>query len=55
MNVLWKYVPFVATLLYDTANASSGTVLLDDATVVGTSSGGVTQYLGIPFAQPPCA
>ncbi|KAH9889049.1 carotenoid ester lipase precursor [Cubamyces lactineus] len=53
MNALWKYAPFVAALLYKSTNASSGTVILDDATIIGTSSGGVTQYLGIPFAQPP--
>jgi len=29
------------------------TVQLDSATVTGTSIGGVSKFLGIPFAQPP--
>ncbi|KIY67671.1 carotenoid ester lipase precursor [Cylindrobasidium torrendii FP15055 ss-10] len=29
------------------------TILVDDATFVGTSDAGVESYLGIPFAQPP--
>ncbi|KIJ59046.1 hypothetical protein HYDPIDRAFT_118871 [Hydnomerulius pinastri MD-312] len=29
------------------------TVVLDDATVTGVSSGSVSKFLGIPFAQPP--
>ncbi|KAI0365187.1 carotenoid ester lipase precursor [Pilatotrama ljubarskyi] len=33
--------------------AKTATVRLDDATVIGTSDGFVTQFLGIPFAQPP--
>ncbi|EIW58852.1 carotenoid ester lipase [Trametes versicolor FP-101664 SS1] len=44
-------------LLYAAAVAGaaikSATVKLDGATVVGTSDGTVTQFLGIPFAQPP--
>lgn len=35
------------------AAIKSPTVTLDGATVVGTSDGTVTQFLGIPFAQPP--
>ena len=31
------------------------TVELDNATVFGTTDGTVTQFLGIPFAQPPYA
>lgn len=44
-------------LLYAAAVAGAAikpaTVKLDGATVVGTSDGTVTQFLGIPFAQPP--
>ncbi|KAI0628193.1 carotenoid ester lipase [Trametes polyzona] len=35
------------------AMAGRATVRLDGATVVGTSDGVVTQFLGIPFAEPP--
>lgn len=35
------------------AAAKLSTVRLDRATVVGTSDGVVTQFLGIPFAEPP--
>ncbi|OJT15041.1 Lipase 1 [Trametes pubescens] len=44
-------------LLYATAVAGAttnlATVKLDGATAVGTSDGTVTQFLGIPFAEPP--
>ncbi|KAI0657904.1 carotenoid ester lipase precursor [Cubamyces menziesii] len=53
MNVLWRYVACAATLLCANALATEGSVTLDDATVLGTTEGGVTRYLGIPFAQPP--
>ncbi|KAI9063825.1 carotenoid ester lipase [Trametes sanguinea] len=48
----------VKSLLYlgvfvATASSKLATVKLDDATVVGTSDGVVTQFLGIPFAEPP--
>ncbi len=33
---------------------SAPTVRLDDATVIGTSDGVSTSYLGIPFAEAPC-
>lgn len=33
---------------------SSPTVQLDNATFIGLSSGQVSSFLGIPFAQPPC-
>ncbi|KAI0644305.1 carotenoid ester lipase [Trametes meyenii] len=33
--------------------AELATVKLDEATVIGTSDGILTQFLGIPFAQPP--
>ncbi|KAI0628200.1 carotenoid ester lipase precursor [Trametes polyzona] len=36
-----------------TAHAKQVTVKLEDATVLGTSDGVVSQFLGIPFAQPP--
>ncbi|KAI0351843.1 carotenoid ester lipase precursor [Trametes cingulata] len=39
--------------LVASAAAKTATVKLDDATVIGTSDGVVTQFLGIPFAQPP--
>ena len=29
------------------------TVTLDNGTFMGTTSGSVSQFLGIPFAQPP--
>ncbi|KAH9855287.1 carotenoid ester lipase precursor [Lenzites betulinus] len=35
------------------SNAATVSVQLDDATVVGTSDGTVSQFLGIPFALPP--
>ena len=35
------------------APASSPTVRLDDATVIGFTEGTSTSFLGIPFAQPP--
>lgn len=35
------------------AATHSATVKLDGATVIGTSNGSVTQFLGIPFAEPP--
>ena len=31
------------------------TVNLDSATVLGTTDGTVTQFLGVPYAQPPYA
>ena len=31
------------------------TVTLDNATVTGVTSGFTKQFLGIPFAHPPCA
>jgi acetylcholinesterase len=32
----------------------AATVQLDDGTFIGTTSDGVNNFLGIPFAQPPC-
>ncbi len=29
-------------------------VTVDNATVLGTTNGSVTSYIGIPYAQPPC-
>ncbi len=50
----------ISALLYSsltgaiTADGSTApTVQLDTATVVGTQSGSVDSFLGIPFAQPP--
>lgn len=44
-------------LLYTAAVAGAATKLttvkLNEATVVGTSDGHVTQFLGIPFAEAP--
>ncbi|KAI0752384.1 carotenoid ester lipase [Daedaleopsis nitida] len=34
-------------------NASHPTVILDDAMVIGKANGTVSQFFGIPFAQPP--
>ena len=53
--------PFLANLLSSltfgsltpSTNASYPTVVLDDATIIGKANGSVTQFLGIPFAQPP--
>ncbi|CDO68163.1 hypothetical protein BN946_scf184938.g15 [Trametes cinnabarina] len=49
--LLRTILPLVA--LVWTVSARTATVKLDDATVIGTSDGVVTQFLGIPFAQPP--
>jgi len=35
------------------APLAAPTVQLDSATVTGVNDGGVSKYLGIPFAQPP--
>ena len=41
-------------LLANTSSSASGpTVTLDQATVLGTTNGSVTSYIGIPYAQPP--
>ncbi len=44
-------------LLYAAAVAGAAAALaavkLDGATVIGTSDGTVTKFLGIPFAEPP--
>ena len=40
-------------VLLVSATGKLATVKLDQATVVGTSDGVVTQFLGIPFAEPP--
>ncbi|KAI8974599.1 carotenoid ester lipase [Trametes punicea] len=40
-------------VLVAAAAAQLATVKLDEATVIGTSDGVVTQFLGIPFAEPP--
>ena len=34
-------------------DTSPPTVTLDSATVIGKTNGTVTQYLGLPYAQPP--
>ena len=34
-------------------DASPPTVMLDSATVIGKANGTVTQYLALPYAQPP--
>jgi hypothetical protein len=39
---------------FSTLCRSSPTVQLDNATFIGLSSGRVSSFLGIPFAQPPC-
>ncbi|THH21429.1 hypothetical protein EW146_g170 [Bondarzewia mesenterica] len=41
------------TVAMPTARATSPTVRLDNGTFVGTTSGSVSKFLGIPFAQPP--
>ena len=38
----------------DTAAATQPTVRLDNGAFVGTVSGDVKRFLGIPFALPPC-
>lgn len=50
--MLWKLVPLVilASLV---SGAKPPVVKLDDATVIGLSSGLNDQFLGIPFAQAP--
>ena len=42
-----------AAALIVAATGKLATVKLDQATVIGTSDGVVTQFLGIPFAQAP--
>ncbi len=42
----------VATHIIGLAIAAP-TVTLDNGTFTGTTSGNVSQFLGIPFAQPP--
>ena len=36
-----------------TREGSQPTVTLDEATIYGRTNGTVTQYLGLPYAQPP--
>ncbi|KAI8974600.1 carotenoid ester lipase precursor [Trametes punicea] len=49
---LWDAAVYVAAILSG-APWGQPTVKLDRATVIGTTDGILTQYLGIPFAQPP--
>lgn len=39
--------------IIDHASAIGSTVKLDNGTFTGISAAGVSQFLGIPFAQPP--
>ena len=41
------------TVAAPTARATGPTVKLDNGTFVGTTSGSVSKFLGIPFAQSP--
>ncbi|CDO75771.1 hypothetical protein BN946_scf185039.g7 [Trametes cinnabarina] len=43
----------LAAFAYVAVAASSPTVTLDKATVIGTQQGSVTSYFGIPYAEPP--
>lgn len=38
---------------FNAAAAVGPTVKLDNGTFTGITAGGVSQFLGIPFAQPP--
>ncbi|OSC99767.1 carotenoid ester lipase precursor [Trametes coccinea BRFM310] len=42
-----------ATAVSALPTANPPSVVLDDAIVIGTTNGAVSQYLGIPYAQPP--
>ncbi|KAI9064593.1 carotenoid ester lipase precursor [Trametes sanguinea] len=42
-----------ATAVFARPYSNPPSVVLDGATVIGTTNGSVTQYLGIPYAQPP--
>ena len=49
-------IAFTGTPLFvanTSSSASRPTVILDQATVLGTTNGSVTSYIGIPYAQPP--
>ncbi|EIW58887.1 carotenoid ester lipase precursor [Trametes versicolor FP-101664 SS1] len=51
MSTLLKLL--LGAIASTSVTAAQVTVKLDDATVIGTRNGTVTQFLGIPFAQPP--
>lgn len=47
--ILLTYLPVAFAI----ARAANPTVILDKATVIGTTNGSVTSYYGIPYAEPP--
>ncbi len=51
MNLLPAFL-IIATHIVGLAVAEP-TVTLDNGTFTGTASGNVSQFLGIPYAQPP--
>ncbi|KAI0334608.1 carotenoid ester lipase precursor [Cubamyces sp. BRFM 1775] len=53
MHVLWLWVVYVVIVLHASALPTESTITLDKASVIGVTDGDMTQYLGIPFAQPP--
>ncbi|KAJ2993759.1 hypothetical protein NUW54_g7667 [Trametes sanguinea] len=53
----WRAIVLVTavTAVFARPYSNPPSVVLDEATVIGTTNGSVTQYLGIPYAQPPYA
>ncbi|TFK87022.1 carotenoid ester lipase precursor [Polyporus arcularius HHB13444] len=53
MAIFTRTLPLLLYVWVAVAAAAGPSVRLDQATVVGTVSGAVEKFLGIPFAQPP--
>ncbi|KAH9889020.1 carotenoid ester lipase precursor [Cubamyces lactineus] len=54
MVVFWRRaVTYAAIILHVNALSTESIITLDKASIIGVTNGGMTQYLGIPFARPP--
>ena len=57
MGFLWPSLAILCAVISTiSANPTTGatTVTLDNGAFIGSTSHGIAQFLGIPFAQPPC-
>ncbi|RPD58843.1 carotenoid ester lipase precursor [Lentinus tigrinus ALCF2SS1-7] len=53
LSRLYFFLQLAAVLSVTTAIPSAPTVKLDRATLIGSTNGSVTSFMGIPFAEPP--
>ena len=54
MAIFWTLIfAYAVVILCTNALPTESIVTLDRASIIGMTDGGMTQFLGIPFAQPP--